>query len=105
MNIEFINENTVKINASMHWSGQRPPSPQRSFIKKSDVARKFNEKHRRYEIKNITGPDEICNFRGEGHSKGEWILTVEKTTPKKVFPRPTITTVKPSTKKTTKKGA
>ena len=98
MNIEFINEHTVKISASMNYDGTRPPLGERHILRKSDIAERFNKKHRGYKIKKISGPEEICNFRGESNTKGEWLLTVVKLRLKSA---PT----KRPVKKTTKKGA
>ena len=69
MNIEFINKNTVKVNASMAWKNIRPPQGERKFVKRPEVVEAFNKKHPGYRIKNITGPEEICNFRREPDSK------------------------------------
>ena len=111
MNIEFVNKNTVKISASMPWDGRRPPQSGRVFIKTSDVIEAFNTQHAGYRVKGVTGPAEICNFRRESDSKGEWLLTVVKLRPKTTQPRASVdppvkakTTFRPL-KKTTKKGA
>ena len=107
MNIEFINKNTVKVSASMAWDGKRPPQSARGFVKKPEVIEAFNKKHPGYRVKNITGPPEICNFRQESDSKGEWVLTVAKLRLKTptVRPRPQGTPTKRPAKKTIKKGA
>jgi hypothetical protein len=98
MNIEFINEHTVKISASMDYDGTRPPLGERNILRKSDIAERFNKKHRGYKIKKISGPEEICDFRGESNAKGEWILTVVKL-------RLKSDPAKHPVKKTVKKGA
>ncbi len=108
MNIEFINENTVKITASMHWTGYRPPQSEKRFLKTSDVVKAFNKEHPAYEIKNVSGPSEICNFRDESNSRGQWLLEVQKPQREVSKPKPTVEkphAKKSYTKKTTKKGA
>jgi hypothetical protein len=107
MNIEFINKNTVKVSASMAWDGKRPPQSARGFVKKPEVIEAFNKKHPGYRVKNITGPEEICNFRNESNSRGEWLLTVVKLRLKpKKRPVNSKSTLPPrSVKKTIKKGA
>ena len=112
MNIEFINENTVKITASLKWEPLRPPPELKTTQRKEEFIAEFKKKHPSYIIEEVVGPDKIANFRTVEKSKGTWILKVskkkkEKSTPPIPKKEPTIVraTRKPRKKapKTSKK--
>jgi len=78
MNIEFVNENTVKITASLKWFAARPASDLKKIQKKDYFINEFIKQYPRYRVVQAVGPDKISNFREEAASKGEWTLTVVK---------------------------
>ena len=92
MNIKFIDNNTVKITASLSFSGGRPKNKIKKNV--SEFLGKFKKKHPSYEILSVTGPRNITNFHDEGMSKGEWILKVEKKSKNITQPRKKTTKTK-----------
>jgi len=76
MNIEFVNENTVKITASLEWFAARPTSDLKKIQKKDYFINEFVKQYPAYKVDHASGPDQICNFREESNSKGEWTFTV-----------------------------
>ena len=78
MNIEFIDENTVKITASIGWRRSKPPFKDRKSRSRDLYIDEFKKEHPSYKVENIEGPMHICNFRDRKDSKGAWVLTVSK---------------------------
>jgi Sec7-like guanine-nucleotide exchange factor len=78
MNIEFIDENTVKITASIGWRRSKPPFKDRKSCSRDLYIDEFKKEHPSYKVENIVGPMDICNFRDRKDSKGAWVLTVSK---------------------------
>ena len=118
MNIKFkfIDEKTVKIEASTGWHQARPHASRRKIVRIHEILDTFKKQHPAYNIESILGPDSISNFREKEDSEGVWTLTVSKVkkTPKtKVEKRapepkertPSAPRYKGASRKTTKKGA
>jgi type IV secretory pathway VirB10-like protein len=78
MNIEFIDENTVKITASIGWRRSKPPFKDRKSRSRDLYIAEFKKEYPSYTVKNISGPADICNYREKEDSKAEWTLTVSK---------------------------
>jgi hypothetical protein len=78
MNIEFIDESTVKITASTGWFRSKPPFKDRKSCSRDLYIDEFKKEHPSYKVENIVGPMDICNFRDRKDSKGAWVLTVSK---------------------------
>jgi len=78
MNIEFIDDNTVKITASIPWIPVRPPPGKKQTQKKEEFLAKFRKKHPSYVIDSVEGPSKISNFREKEDSIGTWTLKVSK---------------------------
>jgi|7_EtaG_2_1085326.scaffolds.fasta_scaffold02870_4 hypothetical protein len=112
MNIEFVNENTVKITASLEWFAARPTSDLKKIQKKDYFINEFVKQYPAYKVTQALGPDKISNFKEEAASKGEWTLTVAKaekaSRPRRKAPAEAIKTELPKPpalkKKTLKKG-
>ena len=78
MNIKFIDEKTVEIEASTDWYPARPHVSKRKIVNKNEILDIFKKQYPSYNIGSVSGPDEISNFRGKEDSKGVWTLTVSK---------------------------
>jgi len=102
MNIEFIDENTVKIEASIAWYEARPPVAKREIINREAYIGQFRKKHPSYKVESVDGPQELCNFCKEAESRGTWILKVSKIVKNK---NTTTRSKRKTTSKTTEKGA
>ena len=102
INIKFIDESTVNINASLdYWGSTRPPRHLKKVCFIEDVINEFKKKHPSYEVESADGPDSFFNFKTKELSHGSWLLKVSKKQKK----APTKTTTKKSSTKTTiKKG-
>ena len=102
MNIEFIDENTVKIEASIAWYESRPPIEKREVINRETYISQFQKKHPSYRIESIDGPLELYNFRKKDQSRGTWVLKVSKIVKSK---NTTTRSKRKTMSKTTKQGA
>jgi len=78
IDIKFIDEKTVKINASLKWWSTRPPPHLKEMRTEADVIKEFNKKHPSYNVKSTEGPDRIYNCKKEELSCGEWTLKVSQ---------------------------
>jgi hypothetical protein len=76
MNIEFVDEKTVKITESLDYEGTRPD--QKKSITRPEIVKKFKKKHPLYIVEEAEGPYRISNYISPESSTGTWILTVEK---------------------------
>ena len=106
MKYEFIDENTVKLEAKLAWSAVRPPFGSRINVDKTTYISNFSAENPEYEVISVTGPDKIYNFRSEDQAEGTWILTVSKKQKPVVKPavKPKTASKKTSKKKTKKAG-
>jgi len=104
VNIEFIDENTVKLTESMIYKGDRPKQKIQQLGR--EFVDLFKTKHPSYEVESFEGPHKISNFRGVEHSKGTWILKVRKKTEdvfERVLEQKQMTKKRTTTKSATKK--
>ena len=76
--IEFINEYTVRATTSLEWLPARPAAKLRRTLYKNQVIDEFKKQYPSYEVKQTEGPDKISNFREEEQSTGNWVLTVSE---------------------------
>ena len=106
IDIKFIDENTVEINASLEWSPLRPPPELKKVRTGVHIIKEFNKKYPAYTVDRIEGTDRIFNCKKEELSRGTWTLTVskkQKSTPS--TPPAKKTPLKRPMNRTAKKGA
>jgi len=78
INIEFVDEHTVKIEATMDFYSLRPAPELRRQVLRSQIVDAFKERHPSYSVGQVEGPSKISNFRKVENSFGSWTLKVAK---------------------------
>ena len=105
MEINFIDEGTVSIKASLPWTPLRPPLSSKKILRKGYFVEEFQKQYPSYKVKSASGPESICNFRSEEDSIGEWMLNVSSAKKKPTSKVKSSTKKTRSKEKTTKTGA